>query len=389
MRIRYIIPVKRALVIPDHWLIPFQGGTCRVVEKDGYVQALEIVFTGLPISDAPSVTELHGVREKFSIAMHDDQFGFVKRQLDDAMAFLHCFYDIELAVDEAETKYEGETPGEEEQIQIKAFSAGKHKPVLPLTFDMLTRALMAAEVATGPRFEATLATAARKALSEQHYIDSFRYSFLLIESRYGEGQFKSASLKAALKNSAEFTAIVEMAVKSRIPCRAAHKSHTATLLSGEPSVADVIDHLVDKRGLYFHGNTKRKDAWRPEAQEIAEALALLAIGIAQLIAQKAAAPMFDGKLSTRYREDAKKVGAEIVFEIKFKFREPGEQFQREHQLNVNVPGTKVAPGVAFHVAKHFFEYFEQNLPVAGLENAECTLQGSGEKVFSMKFHING
>lgn len=389
MRIRYIIPIKRALVIPDHWTIPFQGGTCRVIENDGYVQALEITFTGQPISDAPSVTELHGVREKFSIVMHDDQFGSVKRQLDDAMAFLHCFYDIALAVDEAETKYEGETPDEEEQIQIKAFSSAKNKPVLPLTFDMLTRALMAAETATGPRFEATLATAARKALHGQHFIDSFRYSFLLIESRYGEGQFKSANLKAALNSNTEFGAIVEAALKNRLPCRREHTSDTAVMLSNTPSVEDVISHLVDKRGFYFHGNTMRKDGWKPEAQEVAEALALLAVSITQLIAQNAAARMFELGLSERHLADAKKVGAEIVFQIKFKFREPGEKFQREHQLNVNVPGTKATSVMAFHVAKHFFDYFEKNMPAAGLESAECTLQGTEEKVFSMKFHVNG
>jgi hypothetical protein len=41
--------------------------------------------------------------------------------------------------------------------------------------------------------------------------------------------------------------------------------------------------------------------------------------------------------------------------------------------------------MAFHVAKHFFQFFEENLPVASLESAECTVQNSGQKVFSMQF----
>ena len=69
---------------------------------------------------------------------------------------------------------------------------------------MITRAIMAADKYEGPRFEATLARSARKALGAQEFINSFRYSFLLIESLYGEGQFKKAGLQTALKGSQEF-----------------------------------------------------------------------------------------------------------------------------------------------------------------------------------------
>lgn len=245
MRIRYTIPIKRELIIPDHWEIPIQGGTCRIVEENGRAKALEIVFTDQPLTFAPHIEELTEGPVKISITGRDQRIAFVTRQLDNAMAFLHCFHDINLKTDEIEAKYEGETPEEEKLIAVKAMSMGKHEPSLPLTFDMLTRAIMAAEKFDGPRFEATLASTARKALSEQQFINSFRYSFLLIESLYGEGQFKSAGLKNALKGNAEFVEIVEAALRDPVRPKPEHTSDTATLLSGKPIVDDVIDHLVD------------------------------------------------------------------------------------------------------------------------------------------------
>src|SRR5690606_4491986 len=125
---------------------------------------------------------------------------------------------------------------------------------LPLSFDMFTRAIMAAEKYDGPRFEATLVGSARKALETQGFINSFRYSFLLIESLYGKGQFKKEGLQAALKTDQEFRDIVEFAIKDMIPAKDDHSSDTAKLFATKPTADDLINHLIEKRGFYFHGN---------------------------------------------------------------------------------------------------------------------------------------
>lgn len=374
-------------MISDHWDIPIQGGVCRVVEKNGRAVALEIVFSHQPLTYAPYIEELANGPVKMSITGRDDRVIFLKRQLEAAMAFLHCYFDIDLATNEIDAKYEGETPEEEEQISVKSMCSSRYKPPLFLTFDMLTRAIMAAENADGPRFEATLLSTARKALSEQQFINSFRYSFLLIECLYGEGQFRSLGLKNALKANKEFVAIVEAALKDQIQPKAEHASDTLTLLLGAPSTEDVIDHIVDKRGFYFHGNVKRKDAWKPEEQGAAGALALFTIVVAQSIAQQAAAPMFKEAFTARHCEDARNSGAEVMVHISFKFRQPEENFSRENQLNVKMQGTKVTARMSIVAAQQLFQFLEHNLPTAALENATCNVLGSGERVFDMQFHV--
>lgn len=386
MRIRYTVPLKRKIIVEDHWEIPMQGGKLRVVEEGGYAKALELVFEKQPIEYAYHVEHLTEGEAKAAITGRDTRMIFVKHQLDDAATFLECLHDIELLTDNIHATYEGETPEEEAKIAIKSAQMGKRETALPLSFDMLTRAIMAAETNDGPRFEATLVRSARKALSRQEFINSFRYSFLLVESLYGEGQFKKAGLQAALKASQEFRDIVEFAIKDAIPAKNDKTSDTAKLLAGNPSVDDVIDHLVEKRGYYFHGNVKRKDAWKPDQQQAAETLALLSIGIATLISLRAADPLFAPELEKRHFEDAERAGAMIVYQIKFKFREPEDNFDRDNQINIRRPGTKPTPRSSFDVAQHFLQLFQHNQPASALLEADCTVEGSGQKVFSMTFY---
>lgn len=386
MKIRYKIPFKRKIIIDDHWEIPIQGGRLRIIEDGGYAKFIELTFVKQPLEYAPCFQKHNSNEAIATIIGHDYRLAFVKRQLDDAATFLECFHDIELITEEIEAKYEAETPEEESQLSIKSISMGRHNSALPLNFDMFTRALMAAEKYNGPKFEVAFLKSARKMLGTQEFINSFRYSFLLIESLYGNGQFKTPSLQAALKANKEFCAIIEQAIKDVIPAKNDYNSDTAKLLMAKPEAYDIINHLVEKRGFYFHGNVKRKDAWKPHEQEEAESLALLTIGIVSKISMNAAEPMFAQELKKRHFENAIHAGAKIVFEIKFSFRDPEEAFDRQNQFNITMPGTKVTSRTAFAVAQQFLNVFQNHHPVSALHEAECKIQGTGEKVFTLTFH---
>lgn len=386
MRTVYTVPFRRPIIVEDHWPVPFMGGTCRIVVAEGKAVALEIVFSREPVTNAPLVEELDGPI-KLSITGRDNRLIFVKRHLDEASAFLECFYNIDLATDEIAAAYSGETPEEEALIGLKSFAMGRREAALPMPFDMLTRALMAAETTDGPKFEATLTKNARDALAAQQFINSFRYSFLLIEAIYGEGQFKKAGLIAALSKNADFLDMVRFAVKDVIRPRRDHSTDTDVLLAGTPNPEAIVEHLVEKRGFYFHGNVKRKDAWKAEDQQRAESLALLTIGIAQLIAHNAAAAMFADSLAQRHFNNAMQAGAGIMFEIRFKYREPEEGFSRDGQIEIKTPGTKVTERQANRIAAEFLRQFEHESPVSAIESAECTVRGTKQRVFKIDFLV--
>ena len=228
---------------------------------------------------------------------------------------------------------------------------------------------------------------ARAELLKERYIDSFRYSFLLIESIYGNGKFKSQQLKAELGNNTEFISIVKRALKERILPKYSNSSDTEKLLSCSPKVEDVIGHIVDKRGFYFHGNIKRKNIWKPHEQETAESLCLLSLSIANMIAFQASSPMFDHTLSKRHFEGAKSAGATMAMKVNYRFRGQGENFDREGHFNINVPGTKVTSKLAVYVASEFLREVQGVVPTADIKSARCTDARTGKVVFDFQVHV--
>jgi len=385
MRIRYVIPVIRPLIVPDHWEIPLQGGRLRLLESAGNVVSIEVAFDGQPVERAPRFRSEGG---GFTLVNDDGGLELVKSKLADAVAFLNCYFDVSIDWDEAEAFYEAESPEEESSIEVKSFKAGRHVPVLPLSFDLIARAIFCAEKNRGPAFEATLVATARRAMGEQRYIDSFRYSFLLIEAMYGGGQFKSASLKAVLKASSEFSAIVKDASSHIATYDATRIGGLPKLLSIAGDVDSLIDHLVDQRGIFFHSNVKRKDAWRPEEQRGAHALAAFSALVAQGISMKAAEQMYAREFEVQYLDVASKSGAKTVYVVRYDFIAIGESFVRTQELIVNMPGTKPTPSAVLELTKLFIKHFEEMAPMGDLQRARCVIQGTNQPVFDMAFTVS-
>ena len=386
MLVRYLVELREPINLEDHWPISVMGGVLRAVSKDEKVIAFEITFSGQSVHLAPAVQAHEEGDIKFAIVGRDTLLPFVRMRLEEAFAYLQCYFDVDILTSEIEVKYAGETEEEEKQITINSIKPKREKHPLMISYDLLTRAVMAAETGKAPKLEANLLRMARTEMFQGRYIDSYRYSFLLIESLYGNGKYKVAQLKDALKASAEFMSIVTKALKERMPQKHPRNSDTEKLLSTVPTVETVIDHLVDKRGFYFHVNIKRKDVWRPHEQETAEALCLLSLNIAILISQAAAAPMFDDLLAQRHFNNAKRAGAIMTLNVNFRVHDPNDNVNKSGNVNIDFPGTKVTPRMAVYVANNFLDRFEDIAPGADLKSATCTVGRTGQKVFDMEFH---
>ncbi|MDE0033932.1 MAG: hypothetical protein OXU75_12480, partial [Deltaproteobacteria bacterium] len=252
MLVQYIVELKKPIVFEDHWPIPMMTGSLRPVTVDDRIVAFEISFGGQDTELAPALQEAEDDDVKAHIIGRDKLLPFVKMQIDDAFAYLQCYFDVDIATDEMEVRYIAESDDEERNIRIKSFKVSRNEFTPTIPYDMFTRAMMAAERAPAPRVESGLLKMARTELIQERYIDSFRYSFLLIEAIYGDGNFRTSQLKTVLKRSPDFSKIVSTALNERIPPKHHTTSDTERLLAGAVTVDTVIDHIVDKRGFYFH-----------------------------------------------------------------------------------------------------------------------------------------
>ena len=163
---------------------------------------------------------------------------------------------------------------------------------------------------------------ARKAMNMERYIDSFRYSFLLMESLYGDGQFRASKLKNAFEKNEEFRTIVERARHELILPSGGNKSDTNELLKKSTPVEEIIDHIVDKRGYYFHGNIRRGKAWKSHEQKEAETICHLSLAIVNLISDSESRSMFTEESWQRYFQDAESKGATMTMQFNYKAYDP-------------------------------------------------------------------
>src|SRR5690606_11290390 len=131
MRVRHVIPFAHKLIVPDHWDLPFQGGICRLVEEDGIIEALEVIFPGQPIDLAPKITQSE-FKNAHEIKIEDTTLQFAKIQIEDAIAFLKAQFNVELDWNTTETFFESEADAEKDDIHIKNFKTERHTPPSPI-----------------------------------------------------------------------------------------------------------------------------------------------------------------------------------------------------------------------------------------------------------------
>lgn len=387
MLIRYTFKLRDPIMFEDFWPIPIMGGRLRALKKNNRVTGFLVEFEKQDPNLSPSLNQTPEAEVKAHIVGRDKLLPFVKFQIEEAFSFLQCYFNVEIISNEVETEYIAETEEEKRQIQVMSFKTGKSDIDQIVPFDIFARAVMAAEKAPSPAFESSFLHMARAELLRERYIDSFRYSFLLIESVYGGGKFKSSQLKQELKENPDFVKVVTDAISDRIKPKNRKQCDTERLLSTNAQVEAVIDHIVDKRGLYFHGNARRKNPWRPDQQEEAESLSLLTFAMANLIAVEAAKPMFDDALVERYNKAAKDAGAIMKTRIHFRFKDPTESFDREGQVEMNVPGTVPTAKQAVYLANTFLQYFNNQLPTADLVSATCVDVGSDAQLFTFQVKV--
>ncbi|QJB70316.1 MULTISPECIES: hypothetical protein [Parasphingorhabdus] len=386
MKIRYVFPLDRAISVEDHWPVPLLGGECQLVEENNLVTAIEFTKSGMDASMAFSVIDTPDQKSKATITGNDIFVPVVRDHIKRAFSYLQCFFDTSISIDAVTIYHEAETPEEEEQIVLPSFQIGKkeRKP-LPLTYDLFTRALMAAEDSEGPDFISSLVSMAREAFAAKRYIDSYRFAFLLIEALYGGGKFKTKQLKESFSQSAALCGAIDHALSKWKTDLIKHPSDTLTLINDGPSREQVIDHLISTRGHYFHGNLNKKGAWDQSKQDEAEALSWLGIGVVQKIASDAASPMFDEEYAKRHQQQANEMGASVKMLVEYKFRVPEDDLLRKQSLDIQMPGTKPTTLMAMEAARQSVEYFRNNLPAGRLHSVRATNKADKEQLFEMRF----
>ncbi|ATP20962.1 hypothetical protein [Sphingobium yanoikuyae] len=386
---RYTVHLKQPIRMRDHWPIDVLGARLTLVGDGDMVSGLLFTFTGQPTSLAPTMTDPEKPGQPPTISVSDPLHTLLRQQVRNGFSFMQALFPVQVAFDRTDAEYEGETPEETDAIAISRFTYGEadDRP-LALTYDYFTRAMMAAEKPYDERYRlfATLTGYAREASKEARYIDAFRYYFLILDAFFSNGQFKKAGLEKAFKGHAVLMDAINSAKADFREDRTRPATPTGTFLRGSPTRDEIADHLIERRGHYFHSNRRKPGAWSPEKQDEARDLSWLCSMICFYLSEEYSAPMFAEELGARHFAEATKSGAIIVLRIDYTYvDDDGDGKPKQARTNINMPGTRVTRKMATEITQNFVQNFIESQPASSLMHAICREEKSGQSIFEIRY----
>ena len=321
MKIRYEIKFAEPLVIDGTWPLELpDGGRLTIVKEGSKATAFEVHYSGKP-SDHFTVKD--GVQ-----SLDDKRWNRMRWFFARLKSYIQCLTDIDFDPTEVFVHYDGETQEEKEQIRINKLvlvkrHIGNGDPLLD--HDMLAAAAYGSchTEKQAPYFVGELKSLSRRSAREGRYVDSFRYSFLIIDTLYGNGQFKSRQLSDALKSENRFMDMLEAARNEIRWIILEPKDDTETIIFSADSTENLVDHIVEKRGYYFHGQKEMvRDAdWRAdEARALCHLLHLTTNKVCYELTQD----LYNEEAWRKYQQRAKEAGMVTDAEMRCRFWCPRE-----------------------------------------------------------------
>lgn len=383
MDVRLRFPILRPLKLDDAWPIDGSGVEMSFEMTDGAATALILLFRNQSTDLAPSIEQLDGpVKAQITIKGGLEAIG---RQIAQRFSdYINLYFVVPIDLKSMEAEYIPADEAERAAIGLYSFKSKKERQNPPLPFDMMAQAFFAVESQDDPSFASHMTRLAREALINQQDIDAFRYGFLLIEALYGNGKFQTRDLVRELLDNADFRPMVEQTIHD-IQHDPVHRASVAKATVAEHHTAEaLIKYLIDRRGFYFHGNLKRKDAWRPDKASEARPVAEIVVDLAGQISASYSAAMFGDEINTRFMNNAKAKGAVMTIQVQFNFIDD-RGTPRSGAMEFEVPGTKATSHLAIKSTGHFLHWAESELNGETLQSARGVIKETGEEVFRAQF----
>jgi hypothetical protein len=377
-------PLLKSIYLEDCWPLEGYGAVLEFERVSKEVKAIIVTFSGEPVVSAPTIAQITDGKVVAEIRVRDNAEPRAQTIVKRFSDYTNLHYTLQIDFDDVTTEYLAENDSEREAIKLHKHNRSRKDRKRAFPFSMIAQAFFAGEGPDDPSFAGHLTRAAREALIAEQYIDAFRYSFLLIEALYGDGKFKKHDLVHALDANHEFKGILVQTLSEISSTRDASVTAAMRLIQDLGTPEKVIEHLVDRRGFYFHGNIKRKDAWHPDHQSKAKAIAELGVSQAMAIAHTFSEPMYAPEISQKYFKNAQKQGVIMTITVRFKLRDENG-FVREGATNINTPGTIVTNALATGVHKNFLEWAEGALIGSQLLSAVGVDKATGKQVFTASY----
>ncbi len=384
MDIRYKFAFERTLLLEDSWPMAGHGAVVELLRNGDEVTHIVVTFSNQPLELAPKMVTPDAEGIAAHIVMRDNLRDMARQIVKRFEHFLGIHHTVKIDTRNVDVEFVPKTDHERREMKVFNFSTSASVPKSRATFSMIAQAFFASESADDPSFVTSFVQLARQASRERRYIDSFRYCFLLFESLYGNGKFKTSQLVDAMMSHREFTDLVTRTIDEFLTDSLHQGSVARGLVGSHRDAKTMIEYLIDRRGHYFHGNIKRTDIWRPDQQEEAEALSEFTMFLALAVADSMAAAMFSPDIGKRYFDNAKRFGAIMTVIIRYKIRDEHD-LTHDKTLEMNTPATVASNDLALRVQEQFVRWAQTEIHGANLVSAIAVDKATGTELFRSQY----
>lgn len=272
MRIRYRLPVLGALRL--EFSFPVRTGLFTYafeVDEHGVVTHLDATASVPDRSLWPKITPNPQPGVKAHIELTSPFFEILRHDMRAASGILALFGVDDISLEEVEQFWEPDNPEEKEALSLFSFKRSREAkpssewPRLP--FDLVARALIIAEQATG--FEAALNFFRKGKLDvkAEQYIDAVLDFLFMVETTYANGKFRTAQVKEEYLASAELRGLIDGVLRepgllTQVRRHGRIENAFRQTYLGKSS-EEIIPYLVGLRGELHHHSARRSGNWHP------------------------------------------------------------------------------------------------------------------------------
>ena len=308
MKVRYSIPVVHPGKAPGNIRFSLQNAE-YVFRVDGEkfirieVEVKEFPRSGLPVIKVNNVSKK---LESISVPL-DPVWPEIEARLRVVEGVMSLFGLHRIIFEEMETEWIPES--EEEKGQVKLLSLkhnySKKSEEIPVLYDMIIRSIIASDKLSDFEVSMNFNRRGRADVVERRYIDAFYDFYLVIETLFAGGAFRKKEVLDRMMQNSDLVDAVNTTKKDlAVDAYFLSEMRRSTFDYLKANVRELLEHIIDTRGVLHHHSSKKKDSWHPDKQFIYKTDALFLSSLVHQVLSKEA-------IAAIYSEDVLKVFSDL------------------------------------------------------------------------------
>lgn len=292
MKCKYTFKINGCLKVSNLKPITIRGWTFEFLAKEDIVDKLSVTVPANNPEDRPTIIQTPKTRSKATITVPSPSYLFIKREVRAIDGALSLFGIDTIELNEPLREWIPENEEDKRSLELFNFKSSRGKvdvSKLPdISFDIIARAVISADDISDIEPQLAFWRKGNIDRNEERYIEAIYDFYFFLESLFAGGKTKNYMVKEAFKQSEELRDVIEEIFKNPRMMISPDPTQLSRFMKkyGGMSVDDIIEHIVELRGVLHHHTPKRKNMWHPEEHARYESESNLLGAIVFLVAMR-------------------------------------------------------------------------------------------------------